>query len=174
MDDQRSSYGFRARVRRGPRRRTARPPQPRRGRSPDECVRTRQLEAMQRNQGALATDQRRAAFYRATASHLVRTIEILEPTLCIMQGASIYRDIACRIATVREDRCEPRGREVWEDTKRYSSMAIIRAPVVAPRDTEPRQPVRTFSKLSSLRYAKPDVGGSNALDNYRLLPHVQK
>ncbi|MCS3880609.1 hypothetical protein GII30_19425 [Gordonia amarae] len=49
--------------------------------------------------------------YRSAASsilssncfpHLVRTIEILEPTLCIMQGASIYRDIACRIATVEK------------------------------------------------------------------------
>lgn len=47
--------------------------------------------------------------YRSAASsvlssncfpHLVRTIEFLEPTLCIMQGAGIYRDVAHRISTV--------------------------------------------------------------------------
>lgn len=47
--------------------------------------------------------------YRSAASsvlsrncfpHLVRTIEILEPTLCIMQGAAIYRDISHRISVV--------------------------------------------------------------------------
>lgn len=56
-------------------------PQPRRGRSPDECVRTRQLEAMQRNQGHWLPISGEQHSIEQLLPHLVRTIEILEPTV---------------------------------------------------------------------------------------------